>query len=283
MVTQIKHVVMLHLMIAHALTLAAQGLPATASEFATSSIATKRSVLIEVITHTSTLSAREMAATLEIALQDPEPTIRQGALAAVESRAAAPAVTSRDTYVADWQRDRADIASLRPAVIALLADPVVTVRRECIRALVALDVELSKPIVLRPDTEQMLVARFYSEPDGGVRAALVAGFASETQVASPRVQGVLVAALTDSVASVRHAGVAGLARLDANTALPLLAARLDDPDATVRAQAATTLVQFGARAASLVPRLQAALASEPDPRAQEPLRRAIAAIQQASK
>ena len=255
-----------------------QQAPVNVQEFEAASPNEKRDVIVGIIRHTSPLGPDNMASVINAALRDQEPLIREAALAAIVSRAYAPRIATGSAALQDWYRDSPRIQELRSAVRALLNDPSERVRRQSIGAIASLDFDPRTPESgIKSETEQLLVQRFYAEPDARVRATIVSGFASEPRV-SAAVRRLFTDALTDEYAGVRHSATGAVKKLEPSVALPLIAVALDDADASVRAQAAAMLATFGSEASQYVAKLEELLSRERDRTTQDSIRRAVAAI-----
>jgi len=128
-----------------------------------------------------------------------------------------------------------------------------------------------------PDTEQLLVQQFYREANGGVRARIVSGFASEVR-RSPAIEKLFGDALVDEFAAVRHAALYGAERLESDTGMQILANALNDADGTVRLQAAIIIGRFGVRARPYLPALERALSRSIESGAKDLIQHSIDAV-----
>ena len=257
----------------------AQQPPTTAEEFQAAGAEERRLAMIDIIEHRSDLPAGNVVGIIGVALRDPDPVMRVGALAAVVSRAAAPRIVRGDAVLKNWARDQSLVQGLRSDVIRALADPVERVRREAVGALVSLDFDpqtlTGRPA---PETERLLTERFHADPDAGVRARIVSGFASDPTQGSALVQQLLSDAFSDGDRRVRQAAAGGAQKLEAGLALFHLIRQLDDGDSTARLHAALAIAKFGARASSYGRTLESALEREMDPGVAEALRMAMRAV-----
>ena len=234
---------------------------------------------MQVIRHEGNLSPAVVADIIRRGLADPDSSLREGALNAVVSRAAAPYFAPDASATSDWAADRDEIQRLRPDIQAALRDPEESVRAAAITAVVSLDFVLAtRGPELSDDTEQLLVATYYRESSGAVKAKIIGGLATDPGVDSTSVRGLLVDAFGDSDPRVRHAASSGAAKLDRAVALPLLLRQLQDDDRSVRAESASVLARYGSTAANVLPQVAAALARERDPQVRFLLQAAIANI-----
>src|SRR5262245_23321297 len=90
------------------------------SEFSAADRSTKLEMLVQIIRHVGPTSGDVIAATIGAGLVDADAGVRQTALAAVTSRAAAPVFAA--SAAADWDRDRVYIQALRGQVAQALRD-----------------------------------------------------------------------------------------------------------------------------------------------------------------
>lgn len=256
----------------------AQTKPTTVEEFQRAGAADQRSTLVDIITRRSGLSPDSMVEILKAALEGSDPVVRLGALAAVVSRASAPMLSRTDAVLADWNQDRPRLNTLQTQIVRALGDPVPRVRQEAIRALVSLDYRPENPAgALAPETERLLIERFYAEPDAGNRARIVAGFASQPGTSSV-VLGLFANAFGDPDHRVRHAATLGATRLDVNLALTLLIRQLGDSNADVRVQTAIIVSSFGPQAAPYLDALRTQLEREEDARVADALQKVILSV-----
>lgn len=254
----------------------------TAEDFRGASAEDKRLVMIEITLHRSSLTSERMVAIIGAALNDPNPVMRGQALSTIVARAGGPWIARGDARVSAWERDHGPLQTLRPAILAaLMTDPDTRVREAAVGALASLDFDLrerrSSP---QPETERILVGRFYVEPEGSVRATILSGFASDPALASEQVKGLLTDAFKDADRRVRQYAAVGAAKLDPPVAMSLLLKTLRDSDPGVRTQSAQTFAKLGAHAAPHLGSLKAALGRESDPQVRVHIERAIAGIEQ---
>ena len=162
----------------------------------------------------------------------------------------------------------------------MLNDPDPRVRSQAVGALASLDYRLDPPSgTISPETESMMISRFYAEPEGSVRSTIVRGFASETHPRSAAVVKLVSDAFRDPSRLVRHAAAgAAFDKLEPGRAMALLVEQLHDPDTGIRLQATLQLLKFGPRAARHRLALENALGRETDQRTREFLERALVAI-----
>jgi hypothetical protein len=244
----------------------AQQAAATPREFAAADTRTKGAILAQLIRHEGSVPPADVAAIILSGLNDPTSAVREGALAAVVSRAAAPNFDRSPSGSRDWIADHDAIQRLRPAVTACLRDDDEEVREAAVRAMVSLDFSIATgPIGLSEATERQLVATYYADPSGRVRATIVGGLASDEGSRPRNVGRMLLDAFDDPDARVRHAASSGAGKLDRGVAVSLLVRQLADVDRSVRAQSAAQLSMYGAAASSALPQIEQALAHERDP------------------
>jgi HEAT repeat protein len=219
-----------------------------------------------------------MIAVLDAALHDTNMPLREGALAAISSRAVGVTIVRDAATLTTWDRDHPLLAQLRTGVLAALNDPSNDVRGEAVGALASLDFDPRDPTAgLKPETEEQLVQQFYRDANGGVRARIVSGLASEVRV-SAKTEKLFADALRDEFPAVRHAALDGAERIQSDVGVRMLANALNDNDGTVRLQAAIILGRFGARARPYLPALQQALSRATETGAKELIRHSIDAV-----
>jgi hypothetical protein len=157
-------------------TVIAQQVPTTTEGFDAADPAQKKQALVEIIRHELSTGPEVVAGMIRSGLVNNDAAMREGALAAVVSRAAGPRFSQ--LAAEDWPRDHQHIQALRPLVVQLLSDdPIEGVRVQAIAALVSLDFNIvSRDVELTPASERLLIDRFHLDASAKVRATIVAGF-----------------------------------------------------------------------------------------------------------
>lgn len=170
---------------------------------------------------------------------------------------------------------------LRGAVVRALSDDSAAVRKQAVLALANLDLDRTKPdATASPDTENLLVWRFYADPDTSVRRQIVAGFSLETTRPSGAVAQLLRDASNDSEVSIREYAATGAMRLDDPGGQ--LIRLLDDPESRVRLAAARVIARLGRQASGAEERLITGLRSESDQAVRAQLEVALRAVRNRS-
>jgi hypothetical protein len=256
----------------------AQDVSSPGAAFRGASFEAKRDALVQIILHERSGTPQELASIIGAGLGDDDARIRQGALAAVTSRASGPHVLKSDVAARQWQTDRNSIQALRAQVQQAVEDPVESVRLEAVSAMAALDFDPAMPAIeLRPATVNLLIRRFYADASPQVRARIVGGFSTDGTVDSAGVQRLLVDAFADGDKRVRHAASFGAERLGAD-GIPLLVNQLRDREREVRMQAAFMLTKSGAKASGYLSQVEEAVAQERDAVVRQRMQGAISAI-----
>jgi HEAT repeat protein len=267
------------LAITFGISVAAQHVAAPAESFRSSSDADKRGVLVQIIRHELPAPAATIADVIRAGLEDPDPIVRETALAAIVSRAAGVKFAPNTAAAADWSRDRAAIQKLRSETAAALRDQDERVRLEAIAALASLDFDAAAPDlnVVSAATEALLIERFYAEPSASVRAKIVSGFGTDSGAESASAHQLLRDAFKDKDHRVKHAASIGALKLGED-GIQLLVEQLNDQNRAVRLQAASVLAKAGPAASHHVAEIQTAIGRERDVEVQQRLRSALSTI-----
>jgi hypothetical protein len=237
-------------------------------------VAQKRQVLVNIIRHAPPSPPSDIEAVIRAALADADSTIREGALAAVVSRAAGQRFIDNARFADDWRADYRVIQSLRPEVVRALADPDEAVRVEAIAALASLDfVPSNGTVELSAASREKLIARFYTDEKPRVRAKIVAGFGTDQTHDPAQTRKVMLDAAKDSDFRVRSAAATGAASLG-EEGLTLLVKFLGDEHRAVREQAALMLMKVGPAASAHVAEIDKAIQGEQDPTVKQRLKSA---------
>ena len=259
-------------------TAAAQPASKPAEDFKSSTAVDKKGVLTDIIRHKLAASAENIADLIRLGLKDPDPAVREGALAAIVSRAAGVTFAPNSAAAADWLRDRAAIQKLRPQTAAALRDQDERVRLEAITALASLDFDAAAPeLNVSRATQALLIERFYRDASASVRAKIVNGFGTDSGVGSAPAQQLLRDAFQDRDYHVRHAASIGALKLG-DEGVQHLIEQLNDHNRAVRLRAGSVLSKAGSVASGHVADIQAALSRERDPEVQQELRAALSTI-----
>ena len=280
----------------------AQDQTVTFEQFRDLDSAAQRTALVALFTRATDANASTIIGAM---LRDPNPTLRETALAVVVSRASAPLLArviagpvsgpaapaaaetssrnpepvSLETLASRWGAERAHLISLRPEIVRLLSDPNEMVRERAVSAIASLDLSATNlQIELSDDTQQTLVQHFYSESSARVKRRIVAGFAAEPGEASGSVKELIATAFVDPHASVRAAAVEGAGKFSEREATRLLAERLNDLDSVVRSEAAKVLSRFASAAREIRSDVEAALSRETDPETRQSILRLLDTI-----
>ena len=250
----------------------------TADQFRAASPEQRKQALFAIVVHESTVSDSQRVEIITLALSDP--LLREGALAAVVSRAAAPVLGPAPNGLAvfrrEWVADLSNLQPLRPTIEAALRDLDERIRDRAIAALATLDFdENTMTVRLSPRTQRLLVDLYYSESSSRVRRRIVAGFADESIAPSAEVRQLLMRSFSDPDPSIRHAATPAAEKFSIDVAFPLLIAQLSDENRDVRMQTVITIMKMRERAHPLVEDLRTRLSVEADPQVREMLTAAV--------
>ena len=256
----------------------AQTAVSTADQFRAANPEQRKQALFAIVVHESTVADSERAAIIALALSDP--TLRENALAAVVSRAAAPVmgpvVNGAEEFKRQWLADLANLQPLRPAVEGALQDLDERIRDRAIGALASLDFDVNTlSIRLSPRTQKLLVDRYDLESSARVRRRIVAGFAGESTAPSAEVRQLLMRAFSDPDPVIRGAATPAAQHLPIDVAMPLLLTQLADDSRDLRMQAILTIMKMSERARGHVEDLRTRLTIETDPQIREMLAAAV--------
>ena len=253
----------------------------TAEQFRVANPEQRKQALFAIVVHESTVSDSQRVEIITLALSDP--TLRENALAAVVSRAAAPVmgppVNGLDEFRGQWAADLVNLQSLRPAIEGALRDLDERVRDRAIAALASLDFDKDTLSVrMSPRTQQLLVDLYDSESSSRVRQRIVRGFAGESTAPSAEVRQLLTRAFSDRDPAVRGAATPAAEKFSVDVAMPLLIALLSDENRDVRLQAVITMMKMRERARPHVDDLRTRLTVEKDPQIREMLAAAVKVV-----
>jgi HEAT repeat protein len=262
----------------------AQTAVVTADQFRAATPDQRKQALYAIVVHESSASDSQRIEIIRLALSDP--ALREGALAAVVSRAAAPvlgpAPNGREEFKRQWLADLSNLQLLRPAIEGALRDLDERVRDRAVAALTSLDFDQNTlNIRVSPRTQKLLVDLYYSESSSVVRRRIVAGFAAEAREPSPEVRQLLLRAFSDPDAGIRGAATHAAERFSPDVAMPLLIARLSDESREVRLQTVIVLMKIGERARPLLEDMRTRLTVEMDPQVRELLASAVKTLSRA--
>jgi HEAT repeat protein len=247
----------------------------SAAVFPSQSQREKRAAIAAIISNNSGLSEPDQVGVLGAAVEDENAHLREGALAGVV------AIAMRSNGRPSAGPHVSPLQVLRGAVVRALSDDSAAVRKQAVLALANLDLDRTKPdATASPDTENLLVWRFYADPDTSVRRQIVAGFSLETTRPSGAVAQLLRDASNDSEVSIREYAATGAMRLDDPGGQ--LVRLLDDPESRVRLAAARVIARLGRQASGAEERLITGLRSESDQAVRAQLEVALRAVRNRS-
>ena len=136
----------------------AQTSPMPPERFATATSAEKKAVLVDIIRHEYRDSGDAIARIIEVGIIDPDEFVRETALAAVISNAAAERFTKGKLDTEKLAMQRQAMQRLRSHVVSTLDDTSERVRIQAIGALASLDFNVpAGRVQLSPLTERILV------------------------------------------------------------------------------------------------------------------------------